>query len=213
VLAGIGLAEFSYGRPLLGAAFVLAVFAVVILQRPALTAAFAARAARLPLAGRFVDHITGFFHASNVLFRPRLLLAMVGLGIVSWAGECLAFYLVLRGLGFDPSWRLLLVATFVLAVSSIFGALSMLPGGLGVAEASVAGMLLILLEDDGITRGTAAAATLLIRFATLWFAVLLGFAALALLSRTLRRRDALGPTSWRGDAGRTDIRREGETAA
>jgi uncharacterized membrane protein YbhN (UPF0104 family) len=60
-----------------------------------------------------------------------------------------------------------------------------LPGGLGVAVASVAGMLLILLEDDGIGRGVATAATLIIRFATLWFAVFLGFAALAIISRKL----------------------------
>ena len=44
-------------------------------------------------------------------------------------------------------------------------------GGLGAAEASIAGMLGLLL---GLTRDTAAAATLLIRFATLWFAVALG---------------------------------------
>ena len=110
---------------------------------------------------------------------------MVILGIISWFGECVAFFLVLWGLGFDATWRLLLIATFVLAVSSVFGAISMLPGGLGVAEASVAGMLLILLKDDGIGRAVATAATLIIRFATLWFAVFLGFAALALISRKI----------------------------
>ncbi len=186
-LAGIGLIEFSYGRPLLAVSLMLAIAAIVVLQRPALTAIVVARAERLPVAGRFVDRIAGFFNASNMLFRPKLLAGMVGLGIVSWFSECVAFFLVLRGLGFEASWRLLLVATFVLAVSSVFGALSLLPGGLGVAEASVAGMLLILLESDGISRGTAAAATLIIRFATLWFAVLIGFIALGLVSRLLRR--------------------------
>lgn len=192
-LAAVGLIEFSYGRPLLAMSLLLALVAIAVLQRPAWTAAVVARSGRLPLAGRFVDRIAGFFDASNLLFRPRLLAGMVGLGIVSWFFECLAFFLVLRGLGFDASWRLLLVATFVLAVSSVFGALSLLPGGLGVAEASVAGMLLILLDDDGISRGTAAAATLIIRFATLWFAVLIGFAALALIARVLRRRGMAPP--------------------
>ena len=41
---------------------------------------------------------------------------------------------------------------------------------------------LLLLPPAEMDRSTAAAATLLIRFATLWFAVLLGLAALALLS-------------------------------
>lgn len=184
-LAAVGMLEFSYGRPLLGVSFVLAVAVIVVLQRPALTAMVMKRTSGLPVIGGLVEHLTGFFSASNVLFQPRLLVGMVGLGIISWFGECVAFFLVLWGLGFDATWRLLLIATFVLAVSSVFGAISMLPGGLGVAEASVAAMLLILLEDDGITRGVATAATLIIRFATLWFAVFLGFAALAIISRKI----------------------------
>jgi uncharacterized protein (TIRG00374 family) len=78
---------------------------------------------------------------------------------------------------------LLLVATFTLAVSSLAGGASLLPGGLGVADASVAGMLLLFVTDDQMNRTVAAAATLLIRFATLWFAVLLGVVAVALLER------------------------------
>ena len=194
-LAAVGLIEFSYGRPLLAVSLVLAIAAILVLQRPALTALVIGRTGRLPVAGRFVDRIAGFFDASNVLFRPKLLVGMVGLGVASWFFECVAFFLVLRGLEFEASWRLLLVATFVLAVSSVFGALSLLPGGLGVAEASVAGMLLILLEDDGITRGTAAAATLIIRFATLWFAVLIGFVALGLIGRALRNDPSEKPTA------------------
>jgi uncharacterized protein (TIRG00374 family) len=131
--------------------------------------------------GGLVGRSGGFFDASNVLFRPGLTSWMVLLGIVSWGSECVAFYLILVGLDVEPGWHLLLVATFVLAVSSIFGAISMLPGGLFIAEASVTGLLLLLLPPDEISRSTAVAATLLIRFATLWFAMLLGFGALALL--------------------------------
>lgn len=191
-LAAVGLLEFTYGRTLLAVSFVIAVAVILVLQRPALTAWVIARTGKLPLVGGLVEHLGGFFSASNVLFRPRLVAGMVALGVISWFAECVAFFLVLWGLGFDASWRLLLIATFVLAVSSVFGAVSMLPGGLGVAEASVAGMLLILLEGDGIGRGVATAATLIIRFATLWFAVFLGFAALAIISRKLRKSAVVG---------------------
>jgi uncharacterized protein (TIRG00374 family) len=192
-LAAVGLLEFSYGRPLLGVSFVLAVAVIVVLQRPALTAIVVKRTAGLPILGGLVEHLSGFFSASNVLFQSRLLAGMVVLGIISWFCECVAFFLVLWGLGFDATWRLLLIATFVLAVSSVFGAVSMLPGGLGVAEASVAAMLLILLEDDGIGRGVATAATLIIRFATLWFAVFLGFAALAIITRKISASSRTNP--------------------
>jgi uncharacterized membrane protein YbhN (UPF0104 family) len=78
----------------------------------------------------------------------------------------------------------------------VFGALAMLPGGLGVAEASVTAMLLLLIDDPAFTRADAAAATLIIRFATLWFAVLVGVGSLVALRRRERHRpvaDAVTP--------------------
>ena len=186
-LAGIGLTQFAYGRPLLAAAAVAALAVVLLLQRPHLFHSLLARLEARPLAGRAVTHAAGFLDASNALYRPRLLVGAVALGVVSWAGECLAFFLILTGLDLPASWHLLLVATFVLSASSIFGALSVLPGGLGVAEASITGMLLLLVDDPEMTRSTAVAATLLIRFATLWFAVILGALALATLERVVAR--------------------------
>ena len=79
-------------------------------------------------------------------------------------------------------WALILVytaqglplAVFILSFSTVIGAASALPGGLGAAEASITAMLSLLV---GLNREAASTATLLIRFATLWFGVLLGLAA------------------------------------
>jgi uncharacterized protein (TIRG00374 family) len=65
-------------------------------------------------------------------------------------------------------------AVFAFAISTIVGALSAIPGGLGATEASLAGLLALLLT---LPAATAAAATLLLRLATLWFAVLIGLGA------------------------------------
>ena len=199
-LAGVGLTQFAYGRTLLGAAAVGGLVLVVVLRQPRLVAALLARVEGWPVVGPRVEHAVAFVHASSELLRPRLLASAVGLGIVSWAGECAALFLVLIGLGLDPSWQLLVVATFVLAVSSIVGAISMLPGGLGVADASVTGMLLLLVPDDAMTRGTAVAATLLIRFATLWFGVIIGVISLAALERRIATGVVPTPTVNRGAA-------------
>ena len=120
---------------------------------------------------RFSRGLREFYEGSYALFRPRALLTAVGLGTISWLGEGIGFYLVLVGLGIAPGWSTLSIAVFVLAFSTVIGAVSALPGGLGASEASIAGMLVLLL---GLHRDTAAAATLIIRFATLWFAVALG---------------------------------------
>jgi uncharacterized protein (TIRG00374 family) len=90
---------------------------------------------------------------------------------VSWLGEGIGFYLILRGLGLPASLQLAATAIFILAFATVIGAVSALPGGLGAAEASIAGMLTLLV---GIDPAQATTATVLIRLATLWFGVLLG---------------------------------------
>ena len=72
----------------------------------------------------------------------------------------------------------------VFTLGSLAGALSFLPGGLGVAETSMAALIKALGDT---TKAQAAAATLLIRLATLWFAVALGLVGLAVEERLYRR--------------------------
>ena len=83
----------------------------------------------------------------------------------------LTFYLVLEWLGADISFSF---AIFVYAISMLAGALSFLPGGLGGAEA----IMISLLVLKGMAMPAAIAATVFIRLATLWFAVLIGLLAL-----------------------------------
>ncbi len=141
-------------------------------------------ATRIPLVGRISKHLYDLYDSSYELFRPAALGVGVGLGIVSWAGECVGFFLILVGLGREPTWLLLWQATFILAAGSIIGAVSGLPGGLGAAELSIAGMvqLLVLGHQDAAFAGTA---TILIRVMTLWFAVLLGLATAFIFRRRL----------------------------
>ncbi|HKG26689.1 MAG TPA: lysylphosphatidylglycerol synthase transmembrane domain-containing protein, partial [Thermomicrobiales bacterium] len=146
----------------------------------------------LPLVGPMVTHAAAFVEASGDLFRPPVLLKAVGLGVVSWSGECVAFFLVLLGLGIQLTPQILLAATFILAISSLAGGASMLPGGLGVADAGIAGLLVLLVKDDEMSRSVAVGATLMIRFATLWFAVILGAVALAQLERRWGRVETTG---------------------
>jgi uncharacterized protein (TIRG00374 family) len=94
------------------------------------------------------------------------------LGTVAWLVVGVAFYLVLIGLGVEPGVSTLSIAIFVFSFSKVIGAVTALPGGLLATDVTMIGMLVLLLDMD---TNTAAAATLLIRFATLWFGVGLGF--------------------------------------
>ncbi len=167
------LGVIAYPRYWPGFAFVLSVLlgVVLTLQIRPLAEALLKAGERLPLVRGFVHHLREFYEGSFTLFRPQATLLAVLLGMLSWLGEGLGFYLILAGLGLPAGSHTLSIAVFTLAFSTVVGAASALPGGLGAAEASIAGMLVLLL---GISSDTAAAATLLVRFATLWFGVTLG---------------------------------------
>jgi uncharacterized protein (TIRG00374 family) len=191
VLALSALGMFSV--PALWPAF-LAVLAgslgiIVLAQIRPLASAVFRRLEQLPLVGAKVLPLRDFYEAGYLLLQPRPLLFAVFLGTVSWLGEGIGFFFLLVGLGLPASGSALAGAVFVLAVSTLVGSASTLPGGLGAAEASITGLLLLTSAAD---HAAAAAATLLIRLATLWFGVSLGLIAWAITPR-LWRKETPGP--------------------
>jgi uncharacterized protein (TIRG00374 family) len=148
-------------------------------------------AEQLPLIGRWGASLREFYEGTYVLFRPRATLIAVSLGTVAWLGEGLAMYWVLLGLGISPGLQTAAIGIFVLSFSTVIGAVSALPGGLGAAELSLTSMLSLLLH---LPASTATAATLIIRFATLWFGVALGITVWLFSRDTLfLERDQIEP--------------------
>lgn len=120
---------------------------------------------------RLIAHASEMLMSARHCHRPALLGIATVISIVAWGAEALAFYWMLGWLGADIS---LSFAIFVYALSMLAGALSFLPGGLGGAEAVMVSLLVL----KGMTMPAAIAATVFIRLATLWFAVVIGLAAL-----------------------------------
>ena len=182
LLATAGVAANPRYLPLFFIVLGALVGGVVVIQFRPLATRLLTLAARLPLLSRFAQSLHAFYDSSFELLRLENLALGVGLGATSWALEGLAFYLVLTGLGLDPSTTLLGHAVFILSFATIVGALSALPGGLGAAEASIGAMLGLVV---GLDRSLAGTATLLIRFCTLWFAVSLGLVVLVFFRQRL----------------------------
>lgn len=122
--------------------------------------------------------------SSLALLQFRVFILAALMSLLAWFMECLAFYLTFRGLSIDAS---IFESTFIYAASSVAGALTMLPGGLGVTEASLAGLSSHLL---GLDRSVTVAATFIIRAVTLWFAVVVGAVSYFLGVRLLCRKSA-----------------------
>ena len=118
--------------------------------------------------------------------RPLLLLSFIS--VIGWGLECLGYYVVLEGFaGVEAD---ILLCLFLWSTTTLIGAVSFLPGGLGATEGSLAVLATRLVE--GVTAPVALASTLLIRACTLWFAVVVGGLSLALFMRDPAVRQASG---------------------
>lgn len=171
VLSTVGVIAYRRYWPAFAIVLGLLLGVVIISQIRPLAQYLLSLGVRLSLVNRFAYSLNEFYEGSFTLFRPWVTFVSVSLEIISWLAEGVGFYLILIGLGVTPGVSTLSIAIFVLSFSTVIGAVSALPGGLLATDASIVGMLVLLLDMDA---NTAAAATLLIRFATLWFGVGLG---------------------------------------
>lgn len=132
-------------------------------------------------------------------FREKLLTAHASLyalwGASTYAGAVLlalaawgtqAFIIVVFARAFSVEVTLPQAAV-AYSAPLLAGAVALLPGGLGMTEASMAGALKAL---AGASATVAATLTILIRGVTFWLAILLGFAALAAVKP--RQQEAVG---------------------
>ncbi|RRR76372.1 MAG: UPF0104 family protein [Candidatus Viridilinea halotolerans] len=180
LLMGLGLTLFPPARPVFVLLLGATIAGIIIVQQQPLANALLDFIARMPLGRALAPRLRTVYASTRELLDWRVLVVATGMSVVSWGCECIAFFVVLVGLGVEPSSLLLLQAIFIFAASTLFGLVSFLPGGLGVSEVSSVGLLVALVN---ISAATATSATVLIRFATLWFGVLLGALALAWFGR------------------------------
>lgn len=181
VLIAVGALPFP-GGPWIAGLLLAAVAGVVlaITWRPLADFGFRI-AARLPVVGRRLPSLVEMYDQLRVLLSPGLLLGALVLSVIAWGAEGVGFWLVVRAYAPDAS---LLAAIFNYIGATVIGSLSMLPGGLGAAE----GSMTALLHAQGLDTADANLITLVVRGATLWFAVGLGLLALPFVVRWLARR-------------------------
>jgi glycosyltransferase 2 family protein len=175
ILAALGLALYPLGIGALAIMLIGTAIFVIVVQQRALAERLLELLARIPIAGRFAGLARNMYESAFLMLQLKPLLIAIALSTAAWFGECVSFFVILNGVGQPPSGLLLLQATFIYAAASLFGAVSMLPGGLGATEGSMA---FLLEQIVGIAREQAVAATLIVRLCTLWFAVLLGVIAM-----------------------------------
>jgi len=139
----------------------------LVLSMPKVALPLIRKIEKIPKIGKFAKAAEEAYLVCGNLLKPQRLLFASLAAALAWFFECVGLYYVFGGLGVSLS---LSSAVFIYAFASLIGAISMLPGGLGGQEATMTGYFILL----NISSGIAVAATMLIRFMTLWFAVAVG---------------------------------------
>lgn len=183
VLAALGVGTYRYGVTALIAvsALVLAGLLVLSWERGMRTAIGWLR--RLPGGARIEPKLREAYDTTRALLALRPLLVTTGVSVLAWGLEAVAFVLIVKGFGsVDPGLNAGFGAGgFVYAITTIVGAVSFLPGGLGVTEAGMISALQVL--EIVTLPAVASAASILARLATLWWAVVVGIFAFAVYQR------------------------------
>lgn len=141
-------------------------------------------ATKIRFVARFRDKLLTA-HASLYEFFgvvPFVTAMLLSLG--AWSLQ--ALILVLFGAGMGPNGNGIAIADSLVAYSAplLAGALALLPGGLVLTEASMAGALQAL---SGLSPTAAATLTILVRVVTFWLAIAIGFPALGVWRARQRR--------------------------
>lgn len=160
----------------IGAGLVLALLVIVGNRKVSLQ--LIGVVARLPgPVGKIAPKLEAAYESLATMLKPQNLVLPSILSAAAWMLECLALWVILGGFGETTSIPL---CTFFYSTSTLVGAIVPVPGGLGVTESALMGQMTTM---GHVESSTAAAAMILVRFATLWFAVLVGFVALSLMKR------------------------------
>jgi uncharacterized protein (TIRG00374 family) len=173
LLASLVVLDWPAYRPLIAGALLL-VLALVIASSlkslPALLQRLGTHFSQ-PKITVGVAALVNLLGSSRTLLQPKLLLIGTAVGVLSWGGEGLGYYLICKGLGVHVS---LLVATGIYALAVLAGSAAFfLPAGIGGMEV----VMTSLLVSHGAPLRVSIIATLLCRVATLWFAVVIGIGA------------------------------------
>jgi uncharacterized membrane protein YbhN (UPF0104 family) len=184
LLAVIGVAAYGVDPTLVALAGGVIGLGLLLLAWPRPTRALIDLATRPAKLRRLREPLQEAFNNLVQLCHPVPLVMATAIAVPAWACECVGFAIICNA--FPGAHVDLGLAMVIYAGTTIAGALSFLPGGLGVTEGA---MTLALVSGAAhFERSTAVAATLLTRLATLWFAVVLGVAFLALARRRIAKR-------------------------
>lgn len=171
VLAILGVIAYPVFWPLFVGLFgILALLVLFLENRPAGDDLLEA-GEKIPFLRQLSMRLRATIADNEKMFKALPLIISLALNVLAWLIQALTLFIILVGLGLPADLSLASISCLVLAFSILVGFLSNMPGGLGVVELALAGLLSVLL---GYQPEIAVIATILFRLSTFWISLLFG---------------------------------------
>jgi uncharacterized protein (TIRG00374 family) len=175
-----GAFVFNYGKEIVIGVGLFFLSCVVLISSRKLSLKIISYLEKLKIFHRVGEKFHEAYESIYTLVKIKPLIIAVLMSMVAWFMECLGLYTVLKVYSSYSHIEVsIMSAVFIYGFSTIIGSIAMLPGGLGLTEASLTGLMIFL----KIPKDISVASTFIIRIATLWFSVAVGIVSVYFYQR------------------------------
>jgi len=122
---------------------------------------------KIPLINKQIDKLDQSYESFYSMTSKRLTIQCLFVSLAAWLVDAVAIYFIFIAFGLDFN----IAYTTLISFSSIlFGSVTLIPGGIGVTEASMIGLLV----KDGLELSLATSIVFMKRLSGLWYATVIG---------------------------------------
>lgn len=170
----IGIWLIGIGSYIIAIALSILILVFLIISSRRIFEKFVDLVGKIKFAQKFTQPLSNSYEIIRASTRSKIFVTATITTSAYWLLESLGVYFILVALDINELGYLNVVSTYT--SSLILGAVSFIPGGIGVVEGSLVG----LLNYQGVEITETFMLVVLIRVFTLWYSVIVGFIALKL---------------------------------
>lgn len=169
IVSSFGISYIESGNTIL-LIFTIILFSLIILLRSKIVfTKFLSLFEKINFLRNKITNISDIYESIQPSLNPKIFLSSTLLSIIYWMLIGTSSYFVLLALEINTINYFHMISIY--SSSIIIGAVSLIPGGVGVAEGSITGLLSL----GGVEISIAFVIGILVRVFTLWYGVIIGF--------------------------------------